>query len=86
MELSWAEPQTVKYVTIQEHIALGQRVKKFVIEAELNGSWQEVAAGTTVGYKRILPISDGKGLATNRLRVRFLDSRAALTIARVAVH
>ena len=86
VELSWAEPQTVKYVTIQEHIALGQRVKKFVIEAELNGSWQEVAAGTTVGYKRILPISDGKGLATSRLRVRFLDSRAALTIARVAVH
>lgn len=86
VELSWAEPQTVKYVTIQEHIALGQRVKKFVIEAELNGSWQEVAAGTTVGYKRILPISDGKGLATDRLRVRFLDSRAALTIARVAVH
>lgn len=86
VELSWAEPQMVKYVTIQEHIALGQRVKKFVIEAELNGVWQEVAAGTTVGYKRILPISDGKGLATNRLRVRFLDSRAALTIARVAVY
>ena len=40
---------------VQEHIALGQRVKAFTLEAMLaDGSWVQVAEGTTIGYKRIL--------------------------------
>lgn len=83
VELEWNEPKQMSYVVIQEHIALGQRVRKFSIEAEVNGQWQEVAAGTTVGYKRILPLKDVK---SDKLRVRFLDSRGPLTISRVAVY
>ena len=68
---------------IQEHIALGQRVRKFEVEALQNGEWQSIASGTTVGYKRILPV---KGISTTALRVRFIDSRGPLTIARVAAY
>ena len=85
VEIAWGEPQTIKYVTLQEHIALGQRVKKFVVEAEQGGSWVEIASGTTVGYKRILPVKDG-AVETSALRVRFLDSRGPLTISRIAVY
>jgi alpha-L-fucosidase len=84
VELSWDEPRQLKYVVIQEHIALGQRVKEFVVEAQKNGSWSEVAKGTTVGYKRILPLAEA--VTTDKVRVRFLDSRGPLTIARVAVY
>jgi alpha-L-fucosidase len=70
-------------VGVQEHIALGQRVRKFAVEAEVDGKWQEVAAGTTVGYKRILPL---KGVKSDKLRVRFIDSRGPLTISRIAVY
>jgi alpha-L-fucosidase len=70
-------------VVIQEHIALGQRVRKFEVEAMVDGAWQSVASGTTVGYKRILPV---EGVSTAALRVRFTDSRGPLTIARIAAY
>ena len=54
------------------------------MEAQKNGSWSEVAKGTTVGYKRILPLAEA--VTTDKVRVRFLDSRGPLTIARVAVY
>ena len=82
--LKWSEPITAKYVVIQEYIALGQRVREFVIEAYDGNDWQEIASGTTIGYKRILPLADS--VNTDQLRIRFLDSRAPLTIARIAVY
>lgn len=82
--LKWDQPVDVKYIMIQEHIALGQRVKSFTIEAKNADGWQEVAKGTTIGYKRILPMANG--ISTTELRIRLLDSRGPLTINRVAVY
>lgn len=82
--LEWNEPQDVEYVTIQEHIALGQRVRSFEIDVMRDGEWQNaVVKATTVGYKRILPI---EGAGVSAVRVRFTDSRGELAIARVAVY
>lgn len=82
--LKWSKPVDVKYVMIQEHIALGQRVREFEIEAKVNGDWQSIAKGTTVGYKRIIPLD--KAISTDEIRVRFLDARGPLTIDRIAVY
>lgn len=82
--IRWDAPITMRYVVIQEHIALGQRVRRFAVETRDGDEWRQVAAGTTVGYKRILPLDDA--VATSELRIRFLDSRGPLTIARVAVY
>ena len=82
--LKWSEPITAKYIVVQEHIALGQRVREFVVEAFDGNCWQEIASGTTVGYKRILPLAEE--VTTDQLRIRFLDSRAPLTVARIAVY
>ncbi|MGC9328333.1 MAG: discoidin domain-containing protein, partial [Candidatus Hinthialibacter sp.] len=38
---------------IQEHIALGQRVYAYSIEAWNGKEWTQVAEGTTIGYKKI---------------------------------
>ena len=81
--LEWNEPQDIKYVTIQEHIALGQRVRSFEIDVMRGGEWQNVAKATTIGYKRIIPI-EGNGIEA--VKVRFTDSRAELAIARVAAY
>ncbi len=83
--LKWGEPVDIKYVMIQEHIALGQRIREFAIEAKVGDEWQQVARGTTVGYKRILPLADG-GITTSALRIRFLDARGPLTIDRIAAY
>ena len=82
--LKWSEPITAKYIVVQEHIALGQRVREFVIEAFDGDDWQEIASGTTIGYKRILPLADS--VTTDQLRIRLLDSRAELAISRIAIY
>ena len=81
--LTWSEPQSVKYVVLQEQIALGQRVRSFEVDVMRNGEWQNAVKATTVGYKRILPV-ESEGVTA--VRVRFTDSRGELAVARVAVY
>lgn len=82
IELRLPEQQRINYVVIQEYIRLGQRVKHFSIEAWEGGTWKQIAEGTTVGYKRILPVG---ATETNRVRINFLDSRGPLAISSIAL-
>lgn len=84
VSIQWTDDITAKYIVIQEHIALGQRVKEFAIEARIGDRWKSLANGTTIGYKQIIPLGDG--VTTNELRIRFIDSRGPLAIARIAVY
>lgn len=93
LTLSWKSSHTVHAVLLQEHIALGQRIKKFCIETSKDGTnWNTHAPNicTTVGYKRIIPLSGStegwKGVDNVRfLRVRILDSRGCPTLQRISV-
>lgn len=48
-------PYTFDRVAVREDIRHGQRVEKFAVEARVNGAWQRIAEGTTIGHERILP-------------------------------
>lgn len=82
--IRWNAPVDAKYVMIQEYIALGQRVREFAIDVMRDGEWHQIASGTTIGYKRIIPLA--ATTTTDALRIRFLDSRGPLTIDRIAVY
>ena len=75
--------QIIKYVLLQEYIRLGQRVKAFKIEAKLNGEWRPVREGTTIGYKRIVPIAS---IETNAIRVTISDAKACPIISNVEIY
>jgi alpha-L-fucosidase len=69
---------------LQEAIATrGQRVEAHALDAWVDGAWKEVAAATSIGYKRILrfPIVE-----TDRFRIRITGSRANPTICRASAH
>ncbi|MGN0233812.1 MAG: alpha-L-fucosidase [Bacteroidaceae bacterium] len=91
--LSWSKPQTVHAVMLQEHIALGQRVRRFAIETSPDGiRWRTHAADicTTIGYKRIVPLSGStegwQGVDDVRyLRITLLDSKACPTLQQIGV-
>lgn len=51
---SFSSPTRVNCVAVSEDITKGQRVEDFEIHARVDGSWQKVAKGTTIGNKRIL--------------------------------
>ena len=82
-EITLPKTSTVKYILLQEYIKLGQRVKAFSVEVWKEGSWQKVAEGTTIGYKRIVKIDP---VQTSKLKVSITDSKACPVISNVAVY
>ncbi|AQT70029.1 Sialidase precursor [Anaerohalosphaera lusitana] len=68
---------------LQEHIALGQRVHKFTLEIDKDGNWEQVAEGTTIGYKRILRFDTVK---TARARLTLQTDAPCLTLSNVGIY
>jgi alpha-L-fucosidase len=83
IEIDLKKTQPVKFVLLQEYIRLGQRVQSFTVEAWVDNNWQQVAAGTTIGYKRILKLEN---LQTDKLRIQITASKASPVISNVAVY
>ena len=75
--------QPVRYIVLQEYIRLGQRVRSFAVDVWKENRWEEISSATTIGYKRILAITP---VATNRIRVRILSSKAAPVLSAVEVY
>ena len=70
-------------IVIGEFIPLGQRVSSFSVEALIDGKWETVATGTTIGYKRILKIPHTE---TNRLKFNIHNAKAAPLISRFELY
>ncbi len=82
VDLDFGKPIEVNAVLIQEFIPLGQRVKSFSVGAYTNGSFDQVAAGVTVGNRRIVRFNTVK---TQRLRINF-EAKACPLIANIEVY
>jgi alpha-L-fucosidase len=83
LEINTGKLQTIKYVVLQEYIQLGQRVKSFTVEVWADNAWQQVAAGTTIGYKRILPL---RQVRAGRVRINITGAKACPVISNVALY
>lgn len=69
----------VNRILMQEFISLGQRVTKFNVSADVNGVWQTMVEGTTIGHKiiRKFPV-----IKTSRLMVTF-EAKACPAISNI---
>lgn len=83
IEIDLSETKTIKYILLQEDIRLGQRVKSFTVEVNQNNNWIEIAAATTIGYKRILKLDP---IETDKVRIIITDSKACPLISNIAVY
>ncbi|MFC8256266.1 alpha-L-fucosidase [Streptomyces sp. NPDC057291] len=77
-------PYTFDRVAVREDIRHGQRVEKFAVEARVDGSWQRIAEGTTIGNRRILPLASP--VTATAVRVKVLESRAAPHLGATTLH
>jgi len=83
INITLKKKRLVSYIVLQEYITLGQRVRSFAADVWKNGQWEEVAAATTIGHKRILQIDPVK---TSRLRIRILDSKECPVLSGISVY
>jgi alpha-L-fucosidase len=80
--IDFGKPETFNRFLVQEYIPLGQRVKKFSIEAWVDNAWETIDAQTTIGAKRILRFDN---VTSSKVRFNILDSKACPTISNIQV-
>ena len=89
--VQWNKPMTFNRFLAEEDIALGQRVKKFMLEVEVNGKWQPLKDAlaengdglTTIGHRRIICFPT---LTATKLRFTITDSKAEPIIKKLGVY
>ncbi len=71
LELPATNPIPVTHILLQEDIRHGERVRQYVVEAQADGTWQPVCAGSCIGQKRIERIPPN---AARKFRLRVTQS------------
>ena len=75
--------RTIKYITLQEYVKLGQRVKSFTISLWENKKWVEVSKGSTIGYKRIVRIEPTQ---SEKVKIEITASKASPLISNIQIY
>jgi alpha-L-fucosidase len=73
----------VNRLLLQEYVKLGQRVQEFKVSALVNGEWQPILDGTTIGYKiiRKFPV-----VRTSKIKVDITKSKACPVISNIEIY
>ena len=89
--IKWDKPTPFNRFVVEEDIRYGQRVKKFSLEAEVDGQWiplkDQLVEGsdglTTIGHRRIVCFPT---ITATRLRFTVLDAKCEPVIKRTSVY
>ena len=89
--LKFKKPTTFNRFVVEEDIRYGQRVKKFSLEADVDGKWQPLKdmladngdGLTTIGHRRIICFPN---VTATRLRFTVLDAKCEPIIKRTSVY
>ena len=76
-------PTSINRMLLQEYIKLGQRIKAFNIEVEIDGKWKKIDSQTTIGYKRILRFET---VIASKVRINITDAKASPTISNIELY
>lgn len=83
MTLVLPEARTIGIVRLAEDIARGQHVARWTLEgAGADGAWRALAAGTTIGYARLVRFTP---VAVRRVRLRIDEALGAVGPVRVGL-
>ncbi len=86
ISFTFDKPVKMNRVVLQEYIPLGQRVKEFYMEGELNGKWFKINpldTLSTIGYKRIVRFNT---VELDKLIIYFEESRGPLCINNIEAY
>jgi alpha-L-fucosidase len=83
LSIKLGEEMEVNRIIIQEYIKLGQRVQEFKVLALINGDWNQIIDGTTIGHKiiRKFPV-----VKTSEIKVTISKSKACPLISNVELY
>lgn len=65
------KPVPVNQIVLMEDITKGENIRKYVVEAWVDGQWKPLCDGSSVGHKRIQVFD---AVSTEKLRLRIMQS------------
>jgi alpha-L-fucosidase len=77
------KPTMINHIIIREETALGQRVRRYVVEGFRSGKWERIREGTSVGTCKI-DFFDTKKV--RKIRLQILDSKGEPSIREFSVY
>jgi alpha-L-fucosidase len=83
LEIDLGRAVQFNVLSLQEPIALGQRIEAFRLEAWKNGKWVQVLNGTTVGHRRLERF---QSVTTDRIRLVIEKALACPALQTVSVY
>jgi alpha-L-fucosidase len=83
LTIDLGKPTHINRFMVQEYIRLGQRVKAFNVEAFVDGDWKELAAATTIGYKRVLRFPT---VEATKVRLNITDAKSCLVVSNIGIY
>ena len=81
--LEFPAPVTFNVVDLREHLPLGQRIEAFAVDAWRDGAWTEIAAGTSIGNRRLVR---GARVTTAKVRLRITQAAVAPALAEFGLY
>jgi len=83
IEISLNENKIVDIFKISENINLGQRVKKFRLQALVDDIWVTIEEGTTIGSKRLIKFDP---IDIKKLKFTIIDSKDIPMISEIGIY
>jgi alpha-L-fucosidase len=71
-EVDLNKPATFNISMVQEHIALGQHVEEYCVEAWDGHEWRQISKGTTIGHKKLDRFPE---ITAIKIRLSIISSR-----------
>ena len=82
-EINFGNIKKISHVITMEEIKYGENIKKFIIEADINGEWEKIIEGSIVGHKKIDKLSD---VYAQGIRIKILESDSVPVIRSFAAY
>ncbi len=84
IEVDAGEPVTVDRVVLQEAIELGQRIRRYEVDAFDGGQWVRVSEGTSIGHRKVDIV--GRPVKATRLRLVVREATGAPGLRKLAAY
>ena len=82
-EIKIPNEKKIQQIVLQEQIIKGERVREFIVEAEINGHWQKIMNGSCIGNKYIFQFEP---IQVERVRLKITVSTNTPVIKNFSVY